>query len=386
MSRIAWRLSGLLVLLVTLPAAGCRGTDPPALALGSPAPDFALPAADGKIHSLRDYADDKVLAVVFTGNGCPSSQLYESRIQKLHDDYRRKGVAVVVINPNRPSLLEPADLAYSDVGETLDDMKARVAYRRLTYPYLSDGETQAAAKQFKVRTTPHVFVFDQSRTLRYEGRVDDHPRPDLVKSSDARNAIDALLDGRSVPLARTSVVGCEVKGLSGSPTADAQAATDLEKEPVTVENAGADDLKRLRQNGTGKLLLVNFWATWCAPCVSEFPELEKTYRMYKGRNLDFVSVSVNDPAERAAVLEFLQSNRASHRNVLFATSDVYGLQAAFDPKMPAAVPFTLLIAPNGDVLHQELGEADIMKLRRAILANLSEDPKYPGHKAYWSNR
>ena len=148
--------------------------------------------------------------------------------------------------------------------------------------------------------------------------------------------------------------------------------------------AAAEDLTKLRQNGTGKLLLINFWATWCAPCASEFPDLEATYRMYKARNLELVTVSVNDPEERAGVLEFLKTHKASHRNLLFATADVYGLQAAFDPKMPAPVPFTILLAPNGDVVYQELGELDFMKLRRAILANLPEDPKFPGQKAYWS--
>jgi thiol-disulfide isomerase/thioredoxin len=372
----------LPVLLALLPVA-CRATDPPALALGSPAPGFSLPGVDGKTHALADYAGSKVLAVVFTGNSCAASQLYEARLRALADDYRNKGVALVAINPNQPSAMQPADLAYSDVGETLDDMKTRAVHRRLSYPYLSDGDTQSVARQFKVQATPHVFVFDQSRTLRYEGRIDDHTQPEEVKSSDARNAIDALLNDRSVPLARTSVVGCAVRGLAGPVDAPAQ-AVKAEKDTIAVEMVGADDLKRLRQNGTGKLLLVNFWATWCAPCVAEFPELERTYRMYKPRNLEFASVSVNDPEEKAAVVEFLQSNRASHRTVQFATSDVYGLQAAFDPKMPAAVPFTLLLAANGDVVHQELGELDVLKLRRAILANLPEDPKYPGHRAYWS--
>ena len=125
--------------------------------------------------------------------------------------------------------------------------------------------------------------------------------------------------------------------------------------------------------------MINFWATWCAPCASEFPDLETTYRMYKARNLEFVSVSVNDPAERPAVLEFLQSHHASHPNRLFATSDVYGLQAAFDPKMPAPVPFTLLLAPNGDVVYQELGELDH---RRSCAARFwpifPDDPRVPG--------
>jgi hypothetical protein len=106
--------------------------------------------------------------------------------------------------------------------------------------------------------------------------------------------------------------------------------------------------------------------------------------MYKSRNLELVTVSVNDPEERGAVLDFLKAHHASHRNLQFATSDVYALQAAFDPALPSPVPFTLLLAPDGDVRYQELGELDVTKLRRAILANLPDDPKYPGAQAYWS--
>jgi peroxiredoxin len=374
----------LLLLALALIVPACGTSEPPGLALGSPAPDFTLPGIDGRMHSLRDYAGSQILAVVFTCNTCPTSQLYEARIRKLHEEYRDKGVAVVAINPNQPSAMRLADLGYTDVGESLDDMKIRAAHRHIDYPYLSDGETQAVSKQFGVAATPQIFVFDRARTLRYQGRIDDNTRDDLVRSRDARNAIDALLAGRSVSVPRTRAAGCPLKGPSTPAGPDTQLAA-FERAPVTVEMIGADDLKRLRQNGTGKLLMVNFWATWCAPCVTEFPDLETTYRMYQGRNVEFVTVSVNDPDEHAAVLAFLQSHHASHRNRQFATSDIYGLQEAFDPKMPAAVPFTLLLAPNGDVMYQEEGESDIPKLRRAILASLPDDEHHPGQQAYWSN-
>jgi thiol-disulfide isomerase/thioredoxin len=373
-----WFLIPLLALL----AAAC-GPGNSGMPLGSAAPDFTLPGVDGKAHSLREYADSRVLAVVFTCNHCPASQMYETRLKKLDEDYRSKGVTLIAINPNKAAAMTLADLGHTDVGESLDDMKVRAAYRRLMYPYLSDGETQTLTKQFGIVTTPHIFVFDQSRTLQYQGRIDDNVREDLVKSRDAQNAIDALIAGRPVPTARTQAVGCAVKGSSGQAVHDAQLAK-FESDPVTVDAIEADGLKRLRKNGTGKLLMVNFWATWCAPCVSEFPDLEATYRMYKPRNLEFITVSVNDPAERPAVVEFLQKQHASHQNRQFGTSDVYGLQAAFDPDLPAPVPFTLLLAPNGDVLYQELGASDIPKLRRAILANLPDDEKLPGQQAYWS--
>jgi peroxiredoxin len=376
------RATLLVVVGAAVLAAACDG-DRPRLARGAAAPDFSLPGIDGEQHSLGDYAGSRALAVVFTGNSCPASQLYEARLRALADDYRDRGVTVVAINPNSPAALDLEDLSFSDVGESLDDMKSRAAHRRISYPYLSAGEAQAVTRSYGVVATPHIFVFDQARTLQYEGRIDDSLQEGAVRSRDARNAIDAVLAGKAAPVARTSVSGCPVKVAAQGTSTAAQAETGKPDVPLTM--AGADDLKKLRQNGTGKLLLINFWATWCAPCAAEFPALEATYRMYRARNLEFVSVSVNDPEERAAVVKFLQEHGATHDNRLFATSDVYGLQAAFDPNTPGAVPYTVLLAPNGDVVHQELGELDVMKLRRAILASLPEDPRFPGHRAYWSN-
>ena len=375
-----WRWLAILLLWTPLFA-----DEPhPTLALGSPAPDFSLPGIDGKTHKLSDYASAKVLAIVFTCNHCPTAQLYETRIKKLADDYRGKGVALVAIQPNNPAAIRLDELGYTDVSDSFEDMKIRAAYRHFNFPYLYDGDTQTVARAYGPKATPHVFIFDQDRKLRYEGRVDNSQRESLVKTQDARNAINALLAGKQVPVDHTGVFGCSTKWISKEDSARKE-LQKIEAEPVSVSLVSADDLKKLRNNGTGKVLLVNFWATWCGPCVHEFPDLETTYRMYRLRDFDMVTVSTNMPDEKAGVLKMLQKQHASGRNLLFGSTDTYAMQAAFDPKWDSPVPFTILLSPDGKVLYRELGEVDILKLRKIVLGNLP-DPDYLGHRAYWAGQ
>jgi peroxiredoxin len=375
-----WRLLAFLLLLTPVFA-----DEPhPTLALGSPAPAFSLPGIDGKTHALNDYASAKVLVLVFTCNHCPTAQLYETRIKKLADDYRGKGVTLVAIQPNNPAAIRLDELGYTDVSDSLEEMKTRAAYRHFDFPYLYDGDTQTVSRAYGPKATPHVFIFDRDRKLRYEGRIDNSQRESLVKTQDARNAIDALLAGKPVPVDHTGVFGCSTKWIAKEDSA-LKELKKIEAEPVSVSLASAEDLKKLRANGTGKVLLVNFWATWCGPCVHEFPDLETTYRMYRLRDFDMVMVSANMPDEKAGVMKMLEKQHASSRNLLFGSTDTYALQAAFDPKWDSPVPFTVLLSPEGKILYREQGEVDILKLRRIILGNLP-DPDYLGHRAYWAGQ
>ena len=209
---IVTRKPFLTAFLLLLPAAAAVA-DPPGLKtlpIGSAAPDFQLPGVDGKTYSLADFAAAKVLVVIFTCNHCPTAQAYEGRIARLQADYRDKGVAVVAISPNDPAAVRLDELGYTDLGDSFEDMKVRAKDHNYTYPYLYDGETQATAKAYGVLATPHVYIFDAERKLRYVGRFDDG-EVKAVKSHDAKNAVDALLAGKPVPVATTRVFGCSTK-------------------------------------------------------------------------------------------------------------------------------------------------------------------------------
>jgi len=355
-------------------------SDHPILAPGSKAPDFTLPGIDGRMHSLADYASSPVLAVVFTCNHCPIAQMYEQRISQLAADYRGRGVAVVAIEPNAPEAIRVDELDSSDLGDSLEEMKIRASYKHLDYPYLYDGETQQTARAYGPQATPHVFVFDSRRLLRYEGRMDDNYRVERVKSQDARAAIDAVLAGREVAAAHTGVFGCSTKWKEKE-VDRLEAIRKLDSQPVKLDPVSAEGLKQLRANAGNRMTLVSFWATWCGSCIHEFGDIETTYRMYSDRDLDLVTVAANLPEEREGVLRVLTRNHATTRNLLFDSMDTAALQTAFDPEWDSAVPYTALLGPGGKVLYRKLGSIDILELRRTILKNLPAE--YEGFRRYW---
>jgi peroxiredoxin len=374
-------------------ARGGRGIQPdtehPIMAIGTLAPDFALPGIDGKIHRLREYASAKVLAIAFECNHCPVSQIYEGRIKRLYQDYKDKGVALVAINRNNPKSVRLNELGYTDLEDSLPEMKIRAENRHITWPYLYDGQTQTLATKFGVVATPHIFIFDQDRKLRYEGHIDDNQVESLAKAHDARDAIEALLAGKPVAVTDTRAFGCSTKWLSKATGAGSreEEMKKIQAEPVKLDMAGAGELKRLRTSAPDKVLVVMFWSTRCPDCAGVFHDLETTYRMYRQRAFQFVTVSTDAPLDRPAVMAFLQKQYASGPNLQFATNDKTGLQAAFGAKWKMGTPYTVVIAPDGkEVLYEKEGKIDLLALRRTALANMADTRGYPGNQAYWAEK
>lgn len=341
------------------------------LAIGEQAPDFKLPGVDGRWYTLNDFASSRVLVIIFTCNHCPTAQAYEERIKALVDDYHSQGVQVVAISPNSPLGLLYEELGYSDLGDTYEDMVLRSADKKYNFPYLYDGDNQSASLKYGPVATPHAFVFNEQRRLTYVGRLDKSERPGTANGEDIRKAIESTLMGEKVASDVTKTFGCSVKWgwkLDLRAPADAKWAA----RPVLLEQI---DLKKLNQvvnnKASEKLLLLNFWATWCGPCVLEYPEFLILQRMYGARDFEFVSISVDKPDQSEKVLRFLKEKQSGVANYQFSGDDIYGLIEMVDKNWNGALPYSLLIAPGGELLWSHQGAVDFNDLKKVIV----EHPK-----------
>jgi thiol-disulfide isomerase/thioredoxin len=345
--------------------------EPETLSIGAQAPDFSLVGTDGRTYTLESFAGAEVLTVVFMANHCPTAQAYEDKLNRLCAAYTSEQMQLVAISSNHPAAVCLEEMGYSDLGDSYEEMKIRAADKGFVYPYLYDGDTQETALAYGARATPHVFIFDRSRKLRYTGRVDDMEDPYREPvHEDAKNAIDALLAGRPVPVETTRAFGCSMKWKSKMEWRK-KLDEDWAARPVNLDGIDEPGMKDLVANREGgKLRLINVWATWCGPCIIEFPEIVKMQRMYGNRKFEVISVSMDRPDKKQQVLDFLGEREAAFTNYLAREGDRDAFIGAVDPSWQGNLPFTLIVKPGGEVIFAHDGIIDPLEVRMVIVGEL----------------
>ena len=352
--------------------AAIAANEPPVLAIGSSLPSFSLPGVDGKTYTDKSFKSD-ILAIIFTCPHCPTAQAYQDRIKKLVTDYQAKGVTVIAINPNHAEAVRLDELAYSDLSDSFEEMKERSKQEKFNFVWLDDGPKQELSHKMGPVATPHVFIFDKARKLRFEGRIDDAERESAATKFDTRVALDALVAGKEPPVTSTRVFGCSVKW-ADKVSEYAKYKARWAAEPVTLEKADVATLKAIRANkDSGKIRMINVWATWCGPCITEFDELVEHNLRFRIRPFEMVTIAAEYPDMEDTVKEFLTKKHASMKNYILASANKDELYDAFESvkNWRGELPYTIIVDEKGEVIYREKGELDFLAMRRAIVPALN---------------
>ncbi len=338
------------------------------LNIGDSAPDFSLPDTEGKFHSLKDYKSADILVIIFQANHCPTSQSYEDRIIKFTRDYKDKGVELIAISPSSTFGVMPGECAYSDVDDSYEGMKIRARDKAFNFPYLYDGDNQAVTLKYGPTATPHAFVFNKERKLEYVGRVDAFAEPGTGNAEDLRAVVDAMLNGEKPEIQITKTFGCSIKWAWRYESMEKE-NKEWDAKEVTLNEIGISGIEELKKNTSDKLRLINVWATWCAPCVVEYPDLVMLQRIYGHRGFEFVSISADNPEKMDKTLDFLKKNHSAVQNYIFELDDKYALIEAIDTTWNGALPYTLLVEPGGKIVYSNQGIVDLLELKKTIVEN-----------------
>jgi hypothetical protein len=326
---------------------------------------------------LDDYEDADVLVVVFMANHCPVSQQYEHEFNSIVDDYQDKNVALVAISSSSPLGVMDWQLRRSDLNDDFESMIIRARDKHFRFPYLYDGDTQEVCLKYGPVATPHCFVFDRERKLRYTGRAGEQLHEDKQIAGyphDLRGAIDSVLTGKEIQDPVTPRFGCSTKWSWKAGILDPR-FTGWMDNPVGLEEIDAEGVARLLANDSHKILMVNVYSVLSETCVEDYPKLIKTYAMYHpreyvdpDRGFEFASISIDDIQDKVGVLEFLEESESKTlNNFIYSGDDIEDFVVTIDPEWDGAVPYTLLVAPRGEVYYRHRGSLDIHELRKAIV-------------------
>jgi peroxiredoxin len=187
------------VFALSLVAFAARTSDngsPAPASIGTVVEDFKLPDTDGHAHTLASLKGKAGTVLIFISVQCPVSNAYNERMEKLYEDYKARGVAVVGINANST---EPAE-----------DVKSHAKEKGLNFPILKDNGNKIADR-LGAGHTPEVFFLDASGKLVYHGAIDNSMNPVMVNTNHLRNAIDAALAGKPIEHTDVKAFGCSIK-------------------------------------------------------------------------------------------------------------------------------------------------------------------------------
>jgi peroxiredoxin len=313
--------------------------------VGQPAPDFTLADLNGKKHLLKDYRG-KTVVVGFISARCPISNAYKDRIRAIAGEYSKRGVAFLGVNSN--------------ADESLEELRAYAAKNNLDFTILKD-QGNVVADAYAAERTPKVYLIDGEGVLRYQGRIDNSQDPRMVKRDDLREALNEMLSGKPVSVAETKALGCLIKREQDAKAAPASlpAKTKSAQGEPKVGSLKPADFAKFKDSAKGKVLVLNFWATWCGPCVAEFPELVAIDAKYRDKGMKLVGITADEADDvQPKVIPFIKKHQVKFDIIRQDTDDPEEMMNQITKDWNGVIPATFVYDKKGNLAYSHFGIID----------------------------
>jgi hypothetical protein len=329
-------------------------------------PPFSLKGINGKVYDHSDFDEDKLLALVFLSNHCKISQLFQNHLIELKNKFEKEAV-ILAVSPNYEQAILPDELAYSDYGDSFQEMKKRAVRKKYNFPYLYDGDKQLLTKTIKVKITPTVYLYNEKRKLIYVGRIGNIDYPEEMEKSDLNNAILQSLQNRSIPLKRTKVFGTSIKTKDHLYLAE-QVRQRYSDESIKLTKADDRKLNFYLNHNTYKPKLFYVWQTNDKNARENLIKLSFLFKIFRKRGFRLVTVCIAKENEDESIIkELLEKSQLSATNFVTYGHHIASLAKIIPSQIDKLTPYYRLLGGTGNMLIGNHGEISKDDLRIHIL-------------------
>ena len=334
-------------------------------------PDFKLPGVDGQYYTQKDFENYRLTAVVFLSNHCRVSQLFQTQIIEINKRVNNEEIAIFAVSPNYAPAILPDELAYSDLGDSYEEMKKRSVRLNYNFPYLYDGEKQALTKLVGATITPSVYIYNKQKKLIYAGRIGNHETVENINTSDLYNILKEREPYSSVSIMRKKVFGTSIKTKEDNFLAE-QVRKRYANEKIRLVRADSRKLKFYANHLTRKPKLFYVWQVNDENARENLIKLSSLYKIFRKRGLKLITVAIGEEKQREMIVEILNQAQLSTTNFISRGHEIAPLLVLLPNTIEKTTPFYRLISSDGKPLVGGHGDVKYDELRMEILRALND--------------
>ena len=334
---------------------------------GEKYPSFSLEGTDGKQYHQNQFKDKEFVCIILYSNHCKISQSFEGLIKEISEHLDSENSILLLVSPNNELALLPDELAYSDVGDSLKEMRIRSKDRNFEFPYLYDGVKQTVSNQLSAKSTPHAFLFNKTRNLVYSGRIGDYNDPDNLEKSDLYQTYRSARNHTHINQVITKVHGTAIKTKEDIFIAN-EVRRRYSEESVKIRPINQQTLKFFLKYNLGKTTLFYLWSAKDKSSRENLLILSEIYKIFRKRGLKLFTINIDKDFKEIKLQ--LEKAQLSASNFILPGNEISPLVRYIPNNTTRVTPLTILFSKEKQTLFSKIGYIDSLILKRLILNDL----------------
>ena len=334
---------------------------------GEKYPRFTLEGTDGKQYHQNQFIDKDFVCIILYSNHCKISQSFEGLIKEISKHLNSENSILLLVSPNNENALLPDELAYSDVGDSLKEMRIRSKDSNFQIPYLYDGVEQSISNQLSAKSTPHAFLFNKTRSLVYSGRIGDYNEPNNLKKSDLYQTYRSARNRTHINQVITKVHGTAIKTKEDIFIAN-EVRRRYSEESVKIRPINQQTLKFFLKYNLGKTTLFYLWSSKDEFSRENLLILSETFKIFRKRGLKLFTINVDKDLKEAQLQ--LEKAQLSASNFILPGNEISPLVRYIPNNTTRVTPLTILFSKEQQTPVSKIGSIDSLMLKRLILKDL----------------